>query len=110
MGARKKRGRGAFPSFGGNDPLLDARVRATLDLHGDTAVEAERRVRDFLLTHARISRGDVVHVVTGKGRGSSGRPILPGVVRRVLASDAVARHVSGWDRDLDEAGFLIRLR
>jgi hypothetical protein len=32
------------------------------------------------------------------------------VVRRVLASEAVARHVAGWDRDLDEAGFLIRMK
>jgi DNA-nicking Smr family endonuclease len=110
MVARKSRGRKGFPSFGAHDPLLDARVCATLDLHGDIAAEAERRVRDFLLTHARISRGEVVHVITGKGRGSRGSPVLPGVVRRVLASDAVARHVSGWDRDLDEAGFLIRMR
>jgi DNA-nicking Smr family endonuclease len=110
MVAKKRRGRRAFPSFGAHDPLLDARVCATLDLHGDTATEAERRVRDFLLTHARISRGEVVHVITGRGRGSGGRPVLPGVVRRVLASEAVARHVAGWDRDLDEAGFLIRMK
>ncbi len=108
MGRRKSRG-GGFPPFGGSDPLFDAPVRATLDLHGDTAVEAERRVRDFVLTHARLCRGEVLHVVTGRGRGSRRGPVLPGVVRRVLASDPVARHVSDWDRDLDEAGFLIRL-
>ena len=109
MNGRKKRGGGGFPSFGGNDPLLDARPRATLDLHGDTAADAERRVRDFILTNARVSSGEVLHVITGKGRRSSGSPVLPGVVRRVLSSDAVARYVSEWDRDLDEAGFLIRL-
>jgi hypothetical protein len=35
--------------------------------------------------------------------------VLPGVVRRVLAGD-VARFVADFDRDLDEAGFLIRLK
>lgn len=64
---------------------------------------------DFLRTQARIRPGQVVHVITGKGRGSAGRPVLPGAVRRVLAGD-VARFVAQWDKDLDEAGFLIRLK
>ena len=110
----KKRSRspgppGAVPAFGGHDPLLDAQPRATLDLHGDTALQAERRVRDFIIAHAQVSRGQVVHVITGKGRGSGGRPVLPGAVRRALSGD-VARFVADWDKDLDEAGFLIRLK
>jgi hypothetical protein len=106
---RRSRTRGDIPAFGGHDPLLDAPPVATLDLHGDTALGAERRVRDFIRTHARISGGRVVHVITGRGRGSSGPPVLPGVVRRVLRGD-VARYVDDWDRDLDEAGYLIRIR
>jgi DNA-nicking Smr family endonuclease len=82
---------------------------ATLDLHGDTALEAERRVKDFIATHARISRGRVVHIITGRGLGSGGRPVLPGAVRRALASE-VGRFVQEYDRDLDEAKFLVRLR
>jgi hypothetical protein len=108
MGRRKKAG-GGFPAYGSHDPLLDTVPAATLDLHGDIALDAERRVRDFIRTHARISSGKVIHVITGKGRGSGGRPVLPGVVRRVLAGD-VARFVADFDRDLDEAGFLIRLK
>lgn len=72
-------------------------------------MDAERRVADFLRTQARVRPGQVVHVITGKGRGSAGRPVLPGAVRRVLAGD-VARFVAQWDKDLDEAGFLIRLK
>lgn len=106
---RRNRRRGDVPAFGGHDPLLDATPVATLDLHGDTALEAERRVRDFIRTHARISGGRVVHVITGRGRGSSGRPVLPGVVRGVLQG-TVGRFVEEFDRDLDEAGFLVRLR
>jgi hypothetical protein len=98
-----------FPAFGAPDPLLDATPRATLDLHGDTAADAERRVADFIRTQARVRPGQVVHVITGKGRGSAGRPVLPGAVRRVLAGD-IARFVADWDKDLDEAGFLIRLK
>jgi hypothetical protein len=109
--ARKRRGRrkGGFPAFGGTDPLLDATPAATLDLHGDTALDAERRVRDFIRTHARTSSGQTLHVITGRGRGSAGRPVLPGVVRRVLQGD-VARFVDDYDKDLDEAGYLIRLK
>jgi DNA-nicking Smr family endonuclease len=109
MAGKRGRSGSGFPAFGGRDPLLDASPRATLDLHGDTAADAERRVRDFVLAHARVSRGQVVHVITGKGRGSGGRPVLPGVVRRVLATEAVARFVAEWTRDLDDAGFLIKL-
>ena len=102
---RRSRNRGEIPAFGGHDPLLDVPPVATLDLHGDTAVEAERRVGDFIRAHARISGGCVVHVITGRGRGSSGRPVLPGV----LGGD-VGRWVDDWARDLDEAGYLIRIR
>ena len=106
---KRRRGGGPFPAFGASDPLLDATPRATLDLHGDTALDAERRVADFIRTQARVRPGQVVHVITGRGRGSVGRPVLPGVVRRVLAGE-VARLVSAWDKDLDEAGFMIRLK
>lgn len=107
MGKRKKGG--GFPVFGAHDPLLDATPAATLDLHGDTAADAERRVRDFIETHARVSQGRVIHVITGKGRGSAGRPVLPGAVRRVLGGD-VARFIADFDRDLDGAGYLVRLK
>lgn len=89
--------------------LLDATPVATLDLHGDTAMEAERRVKDFITTHAQISRGKVLHIITGRGGGSGRRPVLPSAVKKALASE-VHRFVEEHDRDLDEAGFLVRLR
>jgi DNA-nicking Smr family endonuclease len=106
---KKRRGPGKQPEFVFGGDLLDATPVATLDLHGDTALEAERRVKDFVATHARISRGKVIHIITGRG-GSSGRePVLPGAVRKSLTSE-VHRFVEEFDRDLDEAGFLVRLR
>ena len=117
MGKRKrKRQIQKPPEFGFFGDLLDATPVATLDLHGDTALEAERRVKDFISTHARISRGQVIHIITGRGMGSRGRgvgsrgrAVLPGAVRRALKSE-VDRFVAESDKDLDEAGFLVRLR
>jgi len=105
---RKKRKGKRHPEFGPFGDLLDATPVATLDLHGDTALEAERRVKDFVATHARISRGQVLHIITGRGLGSRGRAVLPGAVRKALDSE-VRRYVDEYDRDLDEAGFLVRL-
>ena len=109
VGKRKKARRNKQPEFGLFGDLLDATPVATLDLHGDTALDAERRVRDFIRTQARISSGQVIHVITGRGLGSPGRPVLPGVVRKVLKGE-MSRFVQEFDKDLDEAGFLIRLR
>ncbi|NNM05138.1 MAG: hypothetical protein HKO65_08560 [Gemmatimonadetes bacterium] len=110
MGRRKKK-RGRRPGhelrFSGD--LLDATPVATLDLHGDTALEAERRVRDFVTTHSRISRGKVIHIITGRGGGVRRPPVLPGVVRNTLGSE-IERFVEEYDLDLDEAGYLVRLR
>ena len=109
MGRRRKGGGRRHPELGAFGDLLDATPVATLDLHGDTALEAERRVRDFILTQSRIARGQVVHIISGRGLGSAGRPVLPGVARKVLAGE-MAPFIQEFDRDLDEAGFLVRLR
>ena len=109
MARRKRKGGGRGPGLPAFRDLLDATPVATLDLHGDTALDAERRVKDFVTTHSRISPGEVVHIITGRGRGSEGTPVLPGAVRRALTSE-VRRFVDEYDRDLDEAGFLVRLR
>jgi len=110
MGRRKKNPKARRPpEFGFFGDLLDATPVATLDLHGDTALEAERRVKDFVSTHARISRGKVIHIITGRGLGSRGRAVLPGAVRKALTSE-ISRFVEEFDRDLDEAGFLVRLK
>jgi DNA-nicking Smr family endonuclease len=109
MVARRRRRGPKHPDFGGFGDLLDASPVATLDLHGDTALEAERRVKDFVTAHSRISPGKVIHIITGRGRSSGARPVLPGAVRRALATE-IRRFVEEYDGDLDEAGFLVRLR
>lgn len=91
------------------DPLLDAEPVATLDLHGFTAMEAERAVTNFITTWRGRAAGEVVHIITGRGRGSRGRPVLRGAVKRFLAGD-IARFVDEFHLDLDEGGYLVRLK
>lgn len=109
MSRRKKRKKPPPLAFGSPHPLLDARPAATLDLHGNTALQAERRTHDFIVTQARVAPGAVVHIITGRGRGSPGRPVLPGAVRRTLRGSA-AQFIAEFDRDLDDGGFMVRLR
>ena len=109
MGKRKKKRKGGAPEFGFFGDLLDTTPTATLDLHGDTALEAQRRVRDFVTAHSRISKGKVIHIITGRGGGAGRKPVLPGAVRGVLNGE-ISRFVQEFDRDLDDGGFLVRLR
>ena len=66
------------------DPLLDARPDATLDLHGMSVAEGVHAVRSFVTLWRGRRSGAVLHVITGKGRGSAGRPALRPAVRGLL--------------------------
>jgi DNA-nicking Smr family endonuclease len=89
--------------------LLGQPVVATLDLHGRTAAEAERLVRDFILTSTRGASGQVVRIVTGKGIGSAGKPVLLPLVRQWLETD-LARYVDAMSLDTDGGSYLVRMR
>ena len=89
--------------------LLGQPVVATLDLHGRTAAEAERLVRDFILTSTRGASGQVVRIVTGKGTGSAGKPVLLPLVRQWLETD-LARYVDAVSLDTDGGSYLVRMR
>ena len=97
------------PEVTGVARLLSETPVATLDLHGYTGAQARRRVRDFLTTHSRISAGSVVHVVTGKGTGSEGDAVLPGLVRDML-DDEAADHVDEYAGMLGGGGWVVRVR
>lgn len=90
------------------DPL-DGPVAATLDLHGSSRLDAPRRLADFLETSIRRHPGGLVHVITGRGRGSAAGPVLFPLVRRLLAGD-LARYVATAGRDYDDGGHLVRLK
>lgn len=90
------------------DPLLDVRPDATLDLHGLSVREADHAVRAFLRLWQTRRPGAVLHVITGKGRGSAGRPALRPAIRRLLRED-LRDTVRDWTADVDEGGFLIQI-
>jgi len=90
------------------DPLLDARPDATLDLHGMSVAEGVHAVRSFVTLWRGRRSGAVLHVITGKGRGSAGRPALRPAVRGLLRG-ALRDAVRDWALDADEGGFLLRV-
>lgn len=95
------------PRFDPRDPL-DAPAVATLDLHGFTATAAEAALKNFLATWKARSPGAVVHVITGKGRGSRTTPVLKPMVKRLL-KELKPKTVQDWALSDDEGGYRIRL-
>jgi dsDNA-specific endonuclease/ATPase MutS2 len=96
------------PQFDSRDDLLDG-AAATLDLHGRTADEARAMVQAFLLVEARSSRRRVVHIITGKGKGSQSGAVLRPLIAAELRG-ACAPFVADWSRDTDDGGYVVRLR
>jgi len=101
--------RGRHPAFDSRDQLLDARADAELDLHGFGAVEARSAVRALLESWRRRKPGAVVHIITGKGRGSAGGPVLRGLVKTLLQGELRAQ-VAEWGLDDGEGGYRVRVR
>jgi DNA-nicking Smr family endonuclease len=89
--------------------LLDARPSAVLDLHGFRGEEVRSAVSNFVTSWQRRIPGGVIHIVTGRGRSSAGRPVLAPAVRRCLRDDLAAL-VTEWCPDVAGGGFLVRLR
>lgn len=87
-------------------PLLDTEPIAVLDLHGSTANEAARKTEFFL---QRQLSGSVVHIITGRGLGSNGRPVLGPRVRALLDGQ-LGPLVEEFEKDLDQGGFFVRRR
>jgi DNA-nicking Smr family endonuclease len=89
--------------------LWDAPAAGTLDLHHHTRDQARRSLENFITTCYRAHSGRVVHIITGKGHRSANGPVLPGLVRGML-ENGLRRYVGEVQKDLDEAGFRVRMR
>jgi DNA-nicking Smr family endonuclease len=75
------------PILSGIALLLSEHPVDKLDLHGLTADQAERRVIAFMERQIVTASGRVIHIITGKGTGSVGASVLPGLVRDLLDYD-----------------------
>jgi DNA-nicking Smr family endonuclease len=100
---KKHSARGANPF-----DLLDGRVDETLDLHGFSAVDARAHVESWLRAARRRSPGGLAHIITGKGRNSSGRPVLRPIVKALLVA-GLPSVVRTWGPDDADGGYLVRL-
>ena len=93
------------PTFSSHDPVLDRRADKTLDLHGFTEAEARAAIEKLV----RASSGKLVHIITGKGKGSNGGPVLKTAVRGMLKG-SLAPLVKDWSLDAGDGGFRVLLR
>lgn len=93
----------------GADPVLDAPVAATLDLHGFTVAEGTLQLRNFLTTQSRMRPARVVRVITGRGRGSAGKAVLLPAVGRLLKGPLNA-FVADYSIGVDEGSYLVLLK
>jgi DNA-nicking Smr family endonuclease len=93
----------------GRNPFepLDGPVDDRLDLHGMSASEAVAAAKAFVLRSRRRAPGALLHIITGRGRGSRSQPVLKPKVRSLLKSGELP--VTEWGEDLDGGGFLLRL-
>ena len=83
---------------------------AQFDLHGQTVLEATVNVERFLATQARIRRGGIIRLITGRGRSGGGAPVRTRVrtlLRRLKEDGSVVRDFVLED---SEGSFLVRLR
>ena len=82
---------------------------ATLDLHGFTASEVPLALSTFFSSWRRRAKGALVHVITGKGKGSAGLPVIRPRVRRLL-SEEFHDIVASFEPDETGGGFLVKLK
>lgn len=81
----------------------------SLDLHGLTGDQAERRLADFVETWRRRRPGAVLRIITGKGLRSEGPPVLQARVRELLGGE-LSKRVEEFVLESGGGSFLIRLR
>jgi len=80
-----------------------------IDLHGMTVLEAASAAEKFLRAQRKARAGQVVQVVTGRGRSGGGAPIRTRVrtlLRNLREQGDVVRD---FELEASEGSFLVRL-
>jgi DNA-nicking Smr family endonuclease len=104
-------GKRRIPQVRASSPhtLRGSIVIDTLDLHGLTVDQAERRLEAFLERVALSEPGGVVRIVTGKGAGSAGAPLIRDMVLDALKG-WLAHSVGDWSVDVGAGAYLVRVK
>lgn len=107
----QKMGKRRIPqvSYEPPDTLHFAVVAAEVDLHGLTGRQATQRAATFLSSWAHREPGAVVRVITGRGVGSEGAPVIQTKVRDLLNTE-LAPQIDEWAIDFGGGAFLVRVR
>jgi DNA-nicking Smr family endonuclease len=82
---------------------------ATFDLHGQSVAEAVTNAERFLRAQAKVRRGGIVRLITGRGRSGGGAPIrtrIRGLLRTLKESRTVVRDFVLEETD---GSYLVRL-
>lgn len=95
--------------FSTPDPVLDAPIATSRDLHGMTAAEAKIAVSAFVAAASKTRSGRVIQIITGKGRGSAGGAVLKPLVARLIKGP-LSKYIGDWSLDIDDGSYRIKLR
>lgn len=104
MSRRRRRGN---PAEGARSTDPAGALHPTLDLHGNTADEAERAAERWLIDHARD--GELtVRLITGRGKRSIGPPVLAPAIADLLTR-LRGTLVQGYETESAGGVFRVRL-
>jgi DNA-nicking Smr family endonuclease len=82
---------------------------ATFDLHGQSVSEATINAERFLRAQAKARPGDVVRLITGRGRAGGGAPIRTRVRTLLGTLKQSGRVVRDYTLEHTEGSYLVRL-
>ena len=83
---------------------------AFFDLHGQTVLEAVANAERFLASQAKSRPGEVVRIITGRGRGGQGAPIRTRVRTMLRRLETEGRLIRDFVLEDSEGSFLVRLK
>lgn len=81
----------------------------TIDLHGMTVLEAATAAERFLRAQRTARPGQVVRLITGRGRSGGGAPIRTRVRTLLRAMREQGSVVREFELEETEGSFLVRL-
>lgn len=82
---------------------------ATFDLHGQSVSEAALNAERFLRAQAKARPGDVVRLITGRGRTGGGAPIRSRIRALLDTLKQSGRVVRDYTLEHTDGSYLVRL-